>query len=307
MGESSLSGYHNHVSPDQHADSSRALLSGLILVLLFAIVEAVGGWVSGSLALMGDAGHMFSDAAALGVAVLASRLAMRPPSDSHTFGLVRAEVVAALINGLFMLLVVSTVAYHAYHRLQEPVPVSGNMVMVIAAVGLIINIIIAVRLHHSEQSLNVRAAMLHVIGDLLGSVAALVAGLVIILTGWLPIDPILSLFICVLILLSSLRLLRDVIHVIMQGVPSDVDVAEIEQMMVGVDNVFSIHDLHVWTLTSGQLVLSAHVVMTDLSRWEAVLAELQQRLERQYGILDVTLQPEAFHYIDKPIILADAN
>jgi len=120
------------------------------------------------------------------------------------------------------------------------------------------------------------------------------------LTGWLPIDPILSLFICVLILLSSLRLLRDVLNVIMQSVPAGLDVAEVEQTMLGIDNVMSVHDLHVWTLTSGQVVLSAHVVMTDLSRWEAVLVEMQQCLEQQYGILDITLQPEAGKIVSLP-------
>ena len=286
---------HNHSQTDTAhlASAGQALRTGLIIVLAFAGVEAIGGWVAESLALMGDAGHMFSDAVALAVAAFANHLATQPPSSRHTFGLVRAEVVAALINGLFMLVVVATIAWQAVLRLQQPVTVAGDTVMLIAFVGLVINIVLAVKLHNSEQSLNVRAAMLHVIGDLLGSVAALLAGLVILLTGWMPIDPLLSLFICILILISSVRLLRDVLHVIMQGVPPGIRLTDVERTMLEVDTVVSIHDLHVWMLTGGKIVLSAHVVMTDLPNWEAVLAELQQCLERRYGIIDVTLQPEA--------------
>lgn len=288
-----MTGIAGQPDNDHLTTSGQALRAGLVIVLAFAFVEAVGGWLAGSLALMGDAGHMFSDAIALGVAVVASQLSMQPPSSRHTFGLVRAEVVAALINGLFMLLVVVAIAWHALERLQQPVPVAGGTVMLIAAIGLVINIVLALKLHNSEQSLNVRAAMLHVLGDLLGSVAALLAGLVILLTGWMPIDPLLSLFICVLIMISSVRLLRDVLHVIMQGVPPDIRLKDIEKAMLEINTVVSIHDLHVWMLTGGKIVLSAHVVMTDLPNWEAVLAELQDCLEQRYGIVDVTLQPEA--------------
>lgn len=290
-----MSRHHGHAHGHSGSKDAgqQALRSGLILILLFALVEAVAGWWSGSLALMGDAGHMFSDAAALAVALLAGRLAQQPPSARHSFGLVRAEVVAALINGLFMLLVVSTIVYHAIQRLQQPLPVDGGLVMVVAALGLVINIFVAIKLHQSEQTLNVRAAFLHVLGDLLGSVAALVAGLVIMLTGWLPIDPLLSLLICMLILVSSVHLLRDVLHVIMQGVPAGIELTAVEQTMCTIPGVKSVHDLHIWTLASGQLILSAHVVLDDLSRWEAVLFALRQSIQQAYAISDVTLQPEA--------------
>ena len=286
-----MSDHHEHQAVT--AGGNRALRIGLVLILLFAVIEAVGGWWSGSLALLGDAGHMFSDVAALAVALLAGHLALRPPSARHSFGLVRAEVIAALVNGLFMLLVVFGIVYHAIQRLQQPVPVAGGTVMVIAAVGLVINIVVALKLHHSEQTLNVRAALLHVIGDLLGSIAALVAGLVIFLTGWWPIDPLLSLLICALILMSSFRLLRDVLHVIMQGVPADIDLTEVEQTMLAVAGVTSVHDLHIWTLASGQVILSAHVVMDELPNWEAVLDELRQCLQQRFPVQHVTLQPEA--------------
>jgi cobalt-zinc-cadmium efflux system protein len=285
-----MNDHHEHQA--MTAGGNRALRVGLVLIVGFAIVEAIGGWWSGSLALMGDAGHMFSDAAALAVAVLAGQLALQPPSARHSFGLVRAEVVAALVNGLFMLLVVSGIVYHAIQRLQQPVPVSGGTVMVIAAIGLVLNIVVALKLHHSEQTLNVRAALLHVLGDLLGSVAALVAGLVILLTGWWPIDPLLSLLICVLILISSVRLLREILHVIMQGVPSGIDLPEVEQTMLAVTGVISVHDLHVWTLASGQVVLSAHVVMDEMPHWEETQIKLRQILRQSYGVNDVTLQPE---------------
>jgi len=286
-----MNDHHGHHAP--HPGGDRALRDGLVWILLFAMVEVLGGWWSGSLALIGDAGHMFSDAAALAVALLAGRLALQPPSARHSFGLVRAEIVAALVNGLFMLLVVSGIVYQAIRRLQDPVPVAGGMVMIIAALGLIVNIVVALKLHRSEQSLNIRAALLHVMGDLLGSIAALIAGLVIYLTGWWPIDPLLSLLICALILISSVRLLRDVLHVIMQGVPAGIDLAEVERVMLRADGVTSVHDLHIWSLASGQVILSAHVVMDELPNWEYILEQLRQSLQQGFAIHHVTLQPEA--------------
>ena len=212
------SGHHHH-----HPGSGNALLWALALTLSFAVVEAVGGVISGSLALLGDAGHMLTDAMALGLAAFAAWLTKQPRSARHSYGLVRAEVVAALINGLFMLVIVFTITYHAIDRLLQPQPVAGGMVMVIAAIGLMINIVVAMILHRGEQTLNTRAAYLHVLGDLLGSVAALVAGAVIYFTGWIPIDPLLSLLICTLILYSCVRLLREGLHVIMEGVPLNLD------------------------------------------------------------------------------------
>jgi cobalt-zinc-cadmium efflux system protein len=279
---------HSHHS----ATTGRSLAWAFALTVVFAAVEAVGGWWSGSLALLGDAGHMITDATALGLATFAAWVAHQPPSARHSYGLVRAEVVAALVNGLFMMLVVIGIGYQAIQRLNDPQPVSGGPVMAIATLGLIVNAVVATILHRGEQTLNTRAALLHVIGDLLGSIAALIAGAVIFLTDWTPIDPLLSLLICALILFSGLRLLRDVLHVIMEGVPPYIDLPTVGKALAGVAQVRSIHDLHIWTLASGHIALSAHVVVTDMTHWDMILGDMRVLLHDRFAIDHVTLQPE---------------
>ena len=281
------------------------LLWSLAITIGFAIIEAVGGWWSSSLALLGDAGHMLTDATALGLAAFAAWVARQPPSARHSYGLVRAEIIAALVNGLFMLLIVLGIAWYAVERLRNPQPVMGGTVMVIAAIGLIVNIIVAVILHRSEKTLNTRAALLHVMGDLLGSVAALFAGIVIYFTGWMPIDPILSLVICALILYASIGLLREVLHVIMEGVPRYIDLPEVGQAMAAVNDVESIHDLHIWTLSSGMVALSAHVVVGDMARWQDILTAQRNLLHDQYAIDHITLQPESDLHIVQPIMFKE--
>ncbi len=270
----------------------RLLLWCVGLTLSLAVVEAIGGWWAGSLALLSDAAHMLSDATALGLAALAAQVALRPPSARHSFGLVRAEVLAALINSVFMLAVIAGIVWHAIDRLRDPQPVAGGVVIAIALVGLAVNIVVFWLLHRGEQTLNIRGALLHVIGDLLGSIAALASGLVIWLTGWTPIDPLLSFLICALILVSSLRLLRDVVHVIMEGVPRHVDLPEVGRAMAARRGVREVHDLHIWMVSSELTVLSAHVVLDDLAHWEAILDDLRTLLREDYGIEHVTLQPE---------------
>jgi cobalt-zinc-cadmium efflux system protein len=262
------------------------------LTLGFAVVEIAGGLWADSLALLGDAGHMISDATALGLAALAAWVAKRPPSSRHSFGLGRAEVVAAAVNSLFMVAVVVAIAVAAIIRLQTPTPVNGGGVIGIALVGLIVNLIVAWILSHGEHTLNTRAALMHVMGDLLGSVAALTAGTVIYFTGWMPIDPLLSLLICILILYSAVRLLREALHVIMEGVPSYLHLPEVGQAMAAAKGVSSIHDLHIWTLSSGKVILSAHVVISDMTHWEDAFAALRTLLQERFGIEHVTLQPE---------------
>lgn len=284
--------HHHHHHHGHGHGSERALLWGLSLTLGFAAVEAIGGWLAGSLALLSDAAHMLSDATALGLAALAARFARLPPSPRHSYGLVRAEVIAALFNGVFMLLVIAGIAWHALARLRDPTPVDSGLVIAIAAAGMLVNVAIIWLLHRGEQNLNVRGAMIHVIGDLLGSVAALVSGLVILYTGWMPIDPLLSFLICALVLFSCLRLLRDVLHVIMEGVPRHLELPEVGRAMARVDGVREIHDLHIWTVSSGLNVLSAHVVIDDMTRWEAILEAMRRLLHDRYGLEHVTLQPE---------------
>jgi cobalt-zinc-cadmium efflux system protein len=279
--------HHHHA----HGDG-KTLIWGFALTVGFAVVEGVSGWWAGSLALFGDAGHMISDATALGFAALAARVAKQPPSARHSYGLGRAEVVAAVVNSLLMVGVVVAIAIAAIQRLRAPTPVAGETVMGVAFAGLLVNIGVAWILSRGEHTLNTRAALMHVMGDLLGSLAALSAGAVIYFTGWTPIDPILSLFICALILFSALRLLREALHVIMEGVPLNLDLREVGQAMAATPGVISVHDLHIWTLSSGQTVLSAHVVIPDMNNWEETLAALRELIHDRFDIEHVTLQPE---------------
>lgn len=263
-----------------------------MLTLAFAAVEAVAGWWSGSLALLGDAGHMVTDAFSLGLAALAARVARRPASFRHSYGLRRVEALAALANSLFMLLVVAALLWHAVERLIEPREIAGATVTVVALIGLCVNLLVAWLLTRGESDLNTRGALLHVIGDLLGSVAALAAGLVIQFTGWTPIDPLLTMLICGLILFSTLSLLRIVLHTLLEGVPETLSLPDIGRAMAGVDGVRSVHDLHVWSLDSRGVALSAHVVLSETQRWPQVLAAQQTLLRERFGIEHITLQPE---------------
>jgi cobalt-zinc-cadmium efflux system protein len=285
--------HHDHHHHHHEGQAGTTLLAALALTLGFALVEALAGWWSGSLALLGDAGHMLTDATALGMAALAAWIARRPPSARHSYGLGRAEVVAALLNALFMVAVVAGIAVAAVQRLSAPQPVNGAAVAVVAALGLAVNVAVALVLSRGEKSFNTRGALLHVMGDLLGSVAALISGVVVSYTGWTPIDPILSLFICALILHSSLGLLRETLHTLMEGVPFGISLPEVGQAMSGVAGVSSIHDLHIWSLNGERVALSAHVLVEDMGQWESVLAGLQSMLAERFAIEHVTLQPES--------------
>jgi cobalt-zinc-cadmium efflux system protein len=263
------------------------------LTLGFACVEALGGWFTGSLALLGDAGHMFSDAAALGLAWLASWISRRPPTRRHSYGLARVEIIVAVVNGLFMLAVVAGIVVEAWRRLTVPQPVAGGEVILIAGIGLLVNALVAWHLHgHEHDNLNARAALLHVMGDMLGSLAAIAAGAVIYFTGWTRIDPLLSILISALILFSTFSLLREALHVLMEGVPFGLDIHEVGRKMETLDGVLSVHHVHIWTLSPGRVALSAHIVVHDLQAWMKVLPAISTMLEQQYGINHVTLQPE---------------
>jgi cobalt-zinc-cadmium efflux system protein len=283
---------HEHAHAHPRAQSGSRLGAAVALTLGFALVEAAGGWWSGSLALLADAGHMATDGAALGLAALAAWAARRPASEKHSFGLGRTEMFAALINSLVMLVVVALLAFEASARLEHPVAVRGGAVSAVAAAGLAINLLVARLLSGGAHNMNTRGALLHVLGDILGSVAALASGLVIAVTGWTPIDPLLSLFIAALLVVSSLRLLREAVHALMEGVPPELSLPEVGSAMAAVPGVVSVHDLHIWMLSGERVSLSAHVVVPDMERWEDTLAALQHLAAERFGVEHVTLQPE---------------
>jgi len=294
---------HAHGLPNTSARASLALAT--LLTLGYAAVEAGVGLWAGSLALVADAGHMVSDAGALALAAAAAWFARRPASRLHSYGFGRAEFIAALVNSVGMLVLVVWLAVSAVLRLQDPRPVAGEAVSVTAALGLLINILVAWMLSHGEKNLNTRAALLHVAGDLLGSVAALIAGVVITFTGWTPIDPLLSLVIGALIVTSSLRLLREVLHGLMEGVPLHLSPEEVGRAIAAVPGVASVHDLHIWSVAPDKPMLSAHLLVKDLKQWETVLGEVQALLHERYGIEHVTLQPEPVAHVVRLVARRD--
>jgi len=290
---------HAHLDGDaRHAHSiearsQKALALALILTLTFALVEVVTGFLSNSLALISDAGHMVTDAAALGLALLAQLIAKRPPSARHSFGFVRAEALAAFVNSLAMLLLVAWIAWEAVQRLLHPEHVQGGIVLVVAALGATINLLVAWILSRNNDSINTRAALVNVMGDLLGSLAAIAAGAIIYFTGWVQADPILSILVSLLILRSTSSILRESSHFLMEAVPHDIDYIQVGADMAAVDGVLAVHDLHVWDMSPGHPALIGHVEIRSLEQWPAVLAALRAMLRTKHRIDHVTLQPEA--------------
>jgi cobalt-zinc-cadmium efflux system protein len=280
--------HHHHSEPS----GSRPLVIAVALTSGYALVELAGGLWSGSLALLADCGHLLTDAAALLFSLAANKVAQRPPSERHSFGLARAEVIAAFVNSLALLAVVAWLLIEGVDRLRHPVHVNGAAVLVIAAVGLIINLSVAWGLSRHRDNLNMRAALLHVLGDLLGSVAALVAGAVIYLTGYTVVDPLMSMLVSGLILRSTLGVLKESTLVLLDSVPSGVEFQKVGKALARIDGVRSVHDLHVWSMVPGRNAVSAHVLVDRIERWPHVLREARRVLARDFGIDHVTLQPE---------------
>lgn len=272
--------------------ADRRLQQVLILTAGFMVVEAVGGWISGSLALVADAGHMFTDVGALALAFLSARMARRPADPRRTYGYLRLEILAALLNGIVLAALSAWIIFEAIRRFRTPHVIEGPLFAGVALAGLVVNLI-GLRLlkQHSHGNLNTRAAYLHVMGDLLGSVGALIAALVVILTGWTLADPIVSVLISLLIIAGSWRLLRESVEILLEAAPSHISLAELERRMLGVEGVITVHDLHVWTLTSGVVAMSGHVVVPDLASHPRVLAAVQRQV-REIGIGHATIQME---------------
>jgi len=283
---------HHHDHPHVQVDSSRRLVLALLMTLGFAFVEALAGMHAGSLALVGDAGHMLTDSLALGIAAMAAVLARRAPTERHSYGFARSKTLAAFANALFMLLLIALLVWQSIVRLGSPQPVNADTVTVVALIGLVVNIVVAFMLSGHGHDLNTRAALLHVIGDLLGSVAALASGLLIKLTGWMPIDALLAMLIAGLIASSTLGLLRSAMRTLMNGVPASLSLPEVGRALARVPGVTDIHDLHIWELDERHFALSAHVGVRELKDWPGVLERLEAYCHRDFGIAHTTFQPE---------------
>ena len=265
------------------------------------MAEVVGGLLSNSLALLADAGHMFTDVAALALSLVAMRLAQRPPSVRKTYGYVRLEILAALVNGATLLVIAGFIVWEAVERLRVPTEIDGPIMLAVASAGLLVNIVGALLLHaHAGESLNMRGAYLHVLGDLLGSVGAIAAGLVILLTGWTPADAIISVLIALLILISAWRLVREATDVLLEAAPSHIDVEEVLEELSTIPGLHDIHDVHVWTLTSGFVALSGHGVIDDPADHMPCLDQIRERL-RKVGIEHVTFQLEPRRLYQIPV------
>ena len=257
------------------------------------LVEAVGGWLTNSLALIADAGHMLTDVAALTLTISAIWFAGRPATAKKTFGYYRLEILAAFVNGIALVLLSIWVIYEAYERWQTPPAINGLRLTVIAVGGLIVNIIAAKLLHHGHQhDLNMRGAWLHVMGDLLGSATAIVAGIMIAAFGWLWADPLCSVLISLIIIFGSWRLIMDSVNVLLEGTPTHIDLSVVENTILETEGVVGVHDLHVWTISSGKEALSVHISHKSSVAHSDLLAKVRDRLNSSFGIDHLTIQME---------------
>ena len=280
---------HSH---SKEVSNQNLLFIALILTLGFSGVEGAAAYFANSLALISDAGHMVTDAAALGLALLAQIISRRPPSPKHSFGFGRAEALAAFVNSIVMLALVAWIVFEAISRFYDPHKVDGLTVTVVAGIGLVMNIVVAWVLSRDKKSVNTRAALVHVMGDLLGSVAALIAGVVIQLTGWMPIDAILSILVSLLILKSTISILHESYHFLMEGVPLHIDYLEVGKDLKNIPGVLAVHDLHVWEMTPSFPALIGHIEIANIREWPEIMVRINTMLLDKHGIDHVTLQPE---------------
>jgi cobalt-zinc-cadmium efflux system protein len=285
----------------QHANSNccsgrqpaKALWVALILTGIFTLVEFAGGWLTNSLALMADAGHMLTDAAALGLSLFALSFGSRPATAQKTYGFQRVEILAALVNGVTLVVISLIIFYEAYQRLLDPPLVKSGPMLVVACAGLVINLLCASALHRSHTSnLNVRGALLHVLGDALGSAGAIVAGFLMLTRGWYLADPLISFLVGLLILYSAWRLVKDSVDILLEGTPAHIDLETVHNALNSVEGVASIHDLHIWTLTSGIHAMSCHAVVCGSDDRHQILEQLSSIVRTRFKIDHTTIQLE---------------
>ena len=287
---------HDH----DHTGDERRVLWATVLIGCFMVVEVVGGVLSGSLALISDAGHMLTDFAALALAWFAIRLSRRQADIRRSYGYHRFQVLAAFVNGISLVAIAVWIVVEAGRRLADPVEVLAGPMLVVASLGLLVNVAAFAMLRHgSHGNLNLRGAALHVLGDLLGSLAVIVASVVILLTGWTPIDPILSVFVALLIVAAAFPVVRRSGHILLEGTPENVDPAELrDRLRSAVPQIIDIHHVHIWSLTGGRPVLTLHAVLGDEADHDGALAALHGSLEELFGISHATIQLERGHCPD---------
>ncbi len=310
---------HRHADGHAHGGHSHARGRGVLegqggnrkrlaivfgLVVAYMLAEVVAGFLANSLALLADAGHMLSDAASLGLSLFAMWMAGRPASPQHTYGYYRTEILAALVNGVTLVAIALFIFAEAYQRIGRVAEVDGTLMLVVATGGLFINLA-SLRLLHAGKSenLNVRGAWLHVLSDALGSIGAIAAGVLIWAFGWHWADPVASVLIGLLVLISSVGLLRETVRVLMEGAPGHIDVDEVYHAVSDIHGVVSVHDLHIWTITSGLVALSIHVVIEDVDSSTRLLKTIQDVLYRRFGIGHTTVQVEPVGFVERDLIV----
>jgi len=282
----------------EHLSQTGARLRlGLALTLAVLLIEFAGGLFSHSLALLSDAGHVLTDVFALGLAWFAVEQSKRPADQRRTYGYQRVSILAALLNAITLIVIVLAIAIEAVRRLMDPAPVQGGLVIATALVAIAINAFVILTLRGDGDNLNLRAAMLHVTGDVAASVGVVIAGALILLTGWLPIDPLLSLAIAALIAYGAWGIVRETVNLLLEGTPREVDLAAVRTEITGTKLVTGVHDLHVWALSSDELALSCHIVIDDTSLGDAehVVRDLESKLCDRFAIGHTTIQVESCH------------
>ncbi|MGK4119012.1 cation diffusion facilitator family transporter [Lysinibacillus capsici] len=299
---------HDHGHDHTHGANKKVLLLSFIIITGYMVVEAIGGFLTNSLALLSDAGHMLSDSISLGIAMLAFMFGEKAASYSKTYGYKRFEILAAVLNGITLIGIALFIFYEAIERFTNPPEVATTGMLIISIIGLFINILVAwimMRGSDTKDNLNMRGAFLHVLSDMLGSVGAIVAALLIMFFGWGWADPLASVIVALLVVLSGYHVTKASIHVLMEGTPSNVDVQEIIQLIEQTDGIESIHDLHIWTITSGTNALSCHAVVNDqlkIAESEHILRKIEHNLQHK-GIKHVTIQLEtSLHRHDNSIL-----
>ncbi|UUV24573.1 MULTISPECIES: cation diffusion facilitator family transporter [Lysinibacillus] len=299
---------HDHGHDHTHGANKKVLLLSFIIITGYMVVEAIGGFLTNSLALLSDAGHMLSDSISLGIAMLAFMFGEKAASYSKTYGYKRFEILAAVLNGITLIGIALFIFYEAIERFTNPPEVATTGMLIISTIGLFVNILVAwimMRGSDTKDNLNMRGAFLHVLSDMLGSVGAIVAALLIMFFGWGWADPLASVIVALLVVRSGYHVTKASIHVLMEGTPSNVDVQEIIQLIEQTDGIESIHDLHIWTITSGTNALSCHAVVNDqlkIAESEHILRKIEHNLQHK-GIKHVTIQLEtSLHRHDNSIL-----
>ena len=284
---------HAHGHDHDHAVGKRRLKFVLALTAVFMIIEFAGGILANSLALIADSAHMLTDVGALGLSLFVLWFSRRPASTAKSYGYLRLEILAALLNGSVLIVLSLAIFWQAWQRIRAPEVIEGPLMLGVAVAGLIVNIVAAFTLHASaEHNLNVRGAYLHVLGDLLGSVGAIAAAIIIMLTGWFPADAIISGFVGLLILVGSWKLVRESVDILLEAVPRHIEIGAVRKAICAIPGVDEVHDLHVWTLTSGFLAMSGHAVVRHPEHNQRVLRDINDCMRQAFGITHVTVQLE---------------